>query len=48
MLQGMDIHTGVDLGRVMEASRFIAERLGRPLTSKVYQAELAAAPQAAR
>jgi hydroxymethylglutaryl-CoA lyase len=48
MLHGMDIHTGVDLGRVMEASRFIAERLGRPLTSKVYQAERAAAGQAAR
>jgi hydroxymethylglutaryl-CoA lyase len=48
MLHGMDIHTGVDLGRVMEASRFIAERLGRPLTSKVYQAERAAAGQATR
>jgi hydroxymethylglutaryl-CoA lyase len=43
MLRGMDIETGVDLDKVMEASRFIAERLGRPLTSKVYQAELATA-----
>ena len=43
MLHGMGIETGVDLGQVMRASQFIAERLGRPLTSKVYQAELAAA-----
>jgi hydroxymethylglutaryl-CoA lyase len=45
MLHGMDVETGVDLRQVMQASRFIAERLGRPLTSKVYQAELAAAAQ---
>jgi isopropylmalate/homocitrate/citramalate synthase len=42
MLRGMEIETGVDLDQVMAASRFISERLGRPLTSKVYQAELAA------
>lgn len=46
MAHGMGIQTGVDLERVMAASRFIAERLGRPLTSKVYQAELAAACRA--
>ena len=47
MLQGMGIDTGVDLAKVMEASSFIAERLGRPLTSKVYQAEQAARPASA-
>jgi hydroxymethylglutaryl-CoA lyase len=43
MLHGMGVETGVDLGRVMAASGFISQRLGRPLTSRVYQAELAAA-----
>jgi hydroxymethylglutaryl-CoA lyase len=43
MLHGMKIETGVDLERVMRASTFIAERLGRPLTSKVYLAEIAKA-----
>ena len=43
MLDGMGIETGVDLDGVVQASRYIAERLGRPLTSKVYQAELATA-----
>ena len=47
MLHGMDVETGVDLAAVMAASRFIAERLGRPLTSKVFQAELAAAARRA-
>jgi isopropylmalate/homocitrate/citramalate synthase len=47
MLHGMGVETGVDLTRVMEASRFIAGRLGRPLTSKVYQAEQAALARAA-
>ena len=47
MLRGMGVETGVDLAKVMEASRFIAERLGRPLTSKVYQAERAALARAA-
>ena len=46
MLHGMDVETGVDLSRVIEASRFIAGRLGRPLTSKVYQAEQAALARA--
>lgn len=46
MAHGMGIATGVDLERVIAASRFIAARLGRTLTSKVYQAELAAAGRA--
>jgi isopropylmalate/homocitrate/citramalate synthase len=41
MLHGMDIETSVDLAKVMAASKYIAARLERPLTSKVYQAELA-------
>jgi isopropylmalate/homocitrate/citramalate synthase len=43
LLRGMNIETGVSLEAVLTASRFIAARLGRPLTSKVYQAELASA-----
>jgi isopropylmalate/homocitrate/citramalate synthase len=38
MLHGMGIDTGVDLGAVVEASRPIAERLGRPLPSRYVQA----------
>ncbi|HET7813255.1 MAG TPA: hydroxymethylglutaryl-CoA lyase [Candidatus Baltobacteraceae bacterium] len=38
MLHGMGIRTGVDLGKVREASRFIAGVLGHELTSKTYQA----------
>jgi hydroxymethylglutaryl-CoA lyase len=43
LLHGLNIETGVDLQKVMTASTFIAGRLGRPLTSKVYQAERAGA-----
>jgi isopropylmalate/homocitrate/citramalate synthase len=46
LLHGLGIETGVDPSKVMAASSFIAERLGRPLTSKVFQAERAAAARA--
>ncbi len=42
MLQGMGIHTGVDLGRVVTASRAIETRLGHPLPSRYVQAARAA------
>ncbi|HVQ31675.1 MAG TPA: hydroxymethylglutaryl-CoA lyase [Vicinamibacteria bacterium] len=38
MLQGMGIETGVDLGAVVRASRALALRLGRGLTSRYLQA----------
>lgn len=38
LLDGLGIHTGVDLGKVMEVSNELARSLGRPLTSKVLQA----------
>ncbi len=38
MLHGMGIQTGVDLEKVVEATRFIAPFLGRAPTSKYYQA----------
>jgi hydroxymethylglutaryl-CoA lyase len=38
LLDGMRIRHGVDLDGVLAASRFIAEVVGHPLTSKVYQA----------
>jgi isopropylmalate/homocitrate/citramalate synthase len=38
MLHGMGIETGVDLEKVVEASRFIASRLGRALPSRYLQA----------
>jgi hydroxymethylglutaryl-CoA lyase len=38
MLHGMGIHTGVDLEKVVEATRFIAPLLGHAPTSKYYQA----------
>ena len=38
MLHGMDIETGVDLSKVVEASRFVAGRLGRDLPSRYLQA----------
>lgn len=40
MLHGMGIKTGVDLGKVVEATRFIAPFLGHTPTSKYYQAAL--------
>jgi hydroxymethylglutaryl-CoA lyase len=38
LLDGMNITHGVDLGRVIEAARFIAGALHKPLASKVGQA----------
>jgi hydroxymethylglutaryl-CoA lyase len=38
MLHGMGIQTGVDLAKVVEATRFIAPFLGHAPTSKYYQA----------
>src|SRR5579864_7544236 len=38
MLHGMGIHTGVDLEKVVDATRFIAPLLGHAPTSKYYQA----------
>jgi hydroxymethylglutaryl-CoA lyase len=40
MLHGMGIHTGVNLEKVVEATRFIAPFLGHAPTSKYYQAAL--------
>ena len=41
MLHGLGISTGVDLARVVEATRFIASWLDHPPTSKYYQAAIA-------
>ena len=38
LLDGLGIQHGVNLDRVLEASRFIVDAVGHPLTSKVYQA----------
>lgn len=38
LLDGMGIQHGVDLDKVLDASRFIVGAVGRPLTSKVFQA----------
>ena len=38
LLDGLGIHTGIDLGKVMEASRELARSLGQALPSKVLQA----------
>jgi hydroxymethylglutaryl-CoA lyase len=38
LLDGLGIEHGVDLAKVMTASRFIVDAVGHPLTSKVYQA----------
>ena len=37
MLHGMDIATGIDVGRLMEAALFIQEKIGRPLSSRCLQ-----------
>lgn len=44
MLHGMHISTGVDLEKVVTATRFIARHLDHPPTSKYYQAASAACP----
>lgn len=38
LLDGLGIEHGVDLGRILEAARFVAGALGKPLASKVGQA----------
>jgi isopropylmalate/homocitrate/citramalate synthase len=38
LFDGLGLDHGVDLERVLEASRFIVDGIGHPLTSKVYQA----------
>ncbi|HEX3551245.1 MAG TPA: hydroxymethylglutaryl-CoA lyase [Candidatus Elarobacter sp.] len=38
MLDGMGIETGIDLGKLRAASRFMASRLGRPLASRAFTA----------
>lgn len=42
LLHGMDIETGVDLERLMEAGAYIQQQLGRELPSKVLKAHVAA------
>jgi hydroxymethylglutaryl-CoA lyase len=39
VLDGLGVRTGIDLARVVSASRFIEGRLDHPLPSRVYQAE---------
>ncbi|AGK53310.1 hydroxymethylglutaryl-CoA lyase [Bacillus sp. 1NLA3E] len=34
MLNGMGIHTGVDQGKLLQAARFIQEKIGKPLPSR--------------
>lgn len=38
MLHRMGIHTGVDEKKILAASQYIQEKIGRPLTSKSFQA----------
>lgn len=38
MLNGMGVRTGVDLGKILEASAYIDEALGRQTSSKVARA----------
>lgn len=40
MLQGMDIETGVDLDKLIEASVFISDKLGRDSQSRVTRAQV--------
>lgn len=42
MLHGMGIHTGVDLDKVVQATKFIHPLLGHSPTSKYYQAAISA------
>ena len=41
LLEGLGIETGVSLDAVVAASRFVADKVGHPLTSKMYQAQQA-------
>ncbi|HWH33593.1 MAG TPA: hydroxymethylglutaryl-CoA lyase, partial [Egibacteraceae bacterium] len=38
LLDGLGVDTGVDLGKLVETSRWMAEQLGRPAPSRVVQA----------
>lgn len=38
LFEGMHVDTGVDLGRLAEAGRWVADVLGRPLPGRVHQA----------
>jgi hydroxymethylglutaryl-CoA lyase len=38
LLDGLGVEHGVELERVLDASRYIVDAVGHPLTSKVYQA----------
>jgi len=44
LLHQMDVETGVDIAKVRAASRFIADVVGHPLTSKAFQALEASQP----
>lgn len=44
MLQGLGIETGVDMGRLLRAGRFICESLGRDVESRVGRASAAKSP----
>jgi hydroxymethylglutaryl-CoA lyase len=44
MLHGLDIKTGIDLARLLDASRFIEARVGHPLPSLYYRAEMGRRP----
>jgi len=37
-LQEMGIKTGIDLDRLLQATRFLEEAIGHPVPSRVYQA----------
>lgn len=37
MLNGMGIHTGVDQGKLLQAARFIQDKIGKPLPSRSLQ-----------
>ena len=40
MLEGMDLKTGVDLDKLINASEYVSALVGRTLPSKVLQSEL--------
>jgi hydroxymethylglutaryl-CoA lyase len=44
MLDGLGIQTGVSLPALLEASRFIEPKVGHPLPSRYYRAEMARRP----
>ena len=43
MAQGLGLETGVDLDRLLNATRFVSDAIGRPPVSKAAQALLAKA-----